>query len=298
MLSPSLRSKLHDKSLFYLHQFYSPSKGGPLGDSWLKGTDLLLEPDSSNEWNSYTQLLTEAGVRLRPKLDALIWTGGNGSGQITAKNVYLALAARIWKPLKSICRQRIWRDECPIKLKLFAWLLLENKLLFWDILQGRGWVGPNRCPLCKCNNESSQHVFIHCPFTREIWSHLASVLNFSLHWTGINVLACFQNWCTNNYTLPLLPIHLCWHVWKTRNAPIFDEKRPSFLSVSTLLLAEADKSGNLKTKPSLRQSLAIPFDRAVAWFDGASQQGGTLCGAGGKIALNPHTCIRWTLNCG
>jgi ribonuclease HI len=120
-----------------------------------------------------------------------------------------------------------------------------------------------------------------------------------MHWTGINVLACFQNWCSNNNTLSLLPIHLCWQVWKTRNAAIFNEKMPSIHSVSTLLLAEANKSGKyLKAKPSLRQSFSIPIDRAVAWFDGASQQGGTLCGAGGKIALNPHTCIRWTLNCG
>jgi ribonuclease HI len=36
----------------------------------------------------------------------------------------------------------------------------------------------------------------------------------------------------------------------------------------------------------------------VAWFDGASQQGGALCGAGGEIVLNSHSCIRWTLNCG
>jgi ribonuclease HI len=44
--------------------------------------------------------------------------------------------------------------------------------------------------------------------------------------------------------------------------------------------------------------LIIPTDRTVAWFDGASQKGGTLCGAGGKIVLNSHSSIRWTLNCG
>jgi ribonuclease HI len=299
LLSPSLRAQLHEKSLFYLHQFYSPSKGGLLGDSWLNGADLLLDLNSSIEWNGYIQLLIEAGIRLHPKADLLIWTGGNGSGQISAKNVYLALASRIWKPIKHSCRQRIWRDECPTKLKLFTWLLLENKLLFWDNLQARGWIGPSRCPLCKCNIESTQHVFIHCTFAREIWTRLASILNFTLNWTGINILACFQNWYTNHNTFTLLPIHLCWQVWKTRNAAIFNEKIPSIHTVTTILLTEANLSGNnLKAKPSLRQSFPIPIDRAVAWFDGASQQRGTLCGAGGKIILNHHTCIRWTLNGG
>jgi len=51
-------------------------------------------------------------------------------------------------------------------------------------------------------------------------------------------------------------------------------------------------------QPLIRHPFQFPTDRAVPWFDGASQQGGALCGAGGEIALNPHSCIRWTLNCG
>jgi ribonuclease HI len=39
------------------------------------------------------------------------------------------------------------------------------------------------------------------------------------------------------------------------------------------------------------------MDRAVAWFDGASQQGGALCGAGGKLIINSHSSISWMINC-
>jgi ribonuclease HI len=64
-------------------------------------------------------------------------------------------------------------------------------------------------------------------------------------------------------------------------------------------LTEAANLGKtLQPKTSDWQPFQIPVDRAVASFDGASQQGGALCGAGGKIALNPHTSIRWTLNGG
>ena len=36
----------------------------------------------------------------------------------------------------------------------------------------------------------------------------------------------------------------------------------------------------------------------VAWFDGAAQQAGLFCGAGGIITINAQTVYRWTLNCG
>jgi ribonuclease HI len=36
----------------------------------------------------------------------------------------------------------------------------------------------------------------------------------------------------------------------------------------------------------------------ICWFDGASQNNGTLCGAGGIIRTGGNTYYRWTLNCG
>jgi ribonuclease HI len=36
----------------------------------------------------------------------------------------------------------------------------------------------------------------------------------------------------------------------------------------------------------------------VAWFDGAAQLDGILCGAGGVLKLPDFTVIRWVLNCG
>jgi hypothetical protein len=283
ILSPPLRAHLQDKNLLYLHQFYRPSKGGPLGDSWLSGSELQLELDLKVEWDDFTQLLKESGVRLQSKSDSLIWTGGDRSGQLTAKNVYQALAALTWKPLSSNWRQRIWRDICPLKLKLFAWLLLENKLLFWDKLQARGWEGPNRCSLCNHDSESTLHVFILCPFTRAIWSYISSALNFSSLWTGNNVQACFQNWFLNNSAQSMLPIHLCWQVWLSRNATIFNDKKPSFLYVSSLILAEANKVDKLY-RSSLRIGFLFSFQSIGRWpgSTGPHNKGARFVELGGK----------------
>jgi hypothetical protein len=39
-------------------------------------------------------------------------------------------------------------------------------------------------------------------------------------------------------------------------------------------------------------------DSTLAWFDGATQSDGSLCGARGVIKALEATVIKWTFNCG
>ena len=96
LLSPPLLAHLHSKSLYCLHQFSISPSGGQLGEHWLNGTDLQLDSVLKDEWDDFTQQLTDADIRLQERLDALIWTGGDSTGFLTAKNVYQALATKFW----------------------------------------------------------------------------------------------------------------------------------------------------------------------------------------------------------
>jgi hypothetical protein len=187
MLSPPLLAHLHSKSLFFLHQFRSPSSGGQLGEHWLSGMDLQLESNLKCEWDGFTQLLTDSGIRLQERPDTLMWTGGDGSGTLTAKNVYQALAEKFWSKINATWRQKIWKGDCPIKLKLFVWLLIKNKLLVWSNLQACGWEGPSRCILCKLHSETISHVFNECSFFRSVWQLIAPALRLTTTWTGSSV---------------------------------------------------------------------------------------------------------------
>jgi hypothetical protein len=50
-------------------------------------------------------------------------------------------------------RKNFWSWNIQMKVKLFFWLVAENKVLTWQILQQKGWQGPGRCYLCKEANE-------------------------------------------------------------------------------------------------------------------------------------------------
>jgi hypothetical protein len=117
-------------------------------------------------------MLMAAGIRLQDRPDLFLWTGGDQSGTLTAKNVYQALTTFYWPLDKTNRFQQLWKANCPLKLKLFTWLLIENRVLVWPNLQARGWEGPSRCYLCLHQSESISHLFIFCPFVRVVWQLL------------------------------------------------------------------------------------------------------------------------------
>lgn len=72
------------------------------------------------------------------------------------------------------CRLRyakyIWRVWCPLKIRVFLWLLAKEALLTLENLQKREWIGPNICVLCGHEEESTQHITLSCEYARVIWS--------------------------------------------------------------------------------------------------------------------------------
>lgn len=164
-LSSRLLECLHNLGLHYLFHLKAPHSSCTLGESWKTISLLLLDRELSVEWIRYTKHLNEAGICLQERPDKLIWTGGDKSGLISVRNIYKALTNGIWPTCDQTWRNRMWKWKCPLKIKLFTCLLTENKLLVWDILQNKGWLGPNRCILCKENSETSYHLFVSCTFT-------------------------------------------------------------------------------------------------------------------------------------
>ena len=63
----------------------------------------------------------------------------------------------------------IWKSKASSKVKVFAWLAAHKKVNTNDLLQlGRKpskALSPELCILCRESGETSDHLFLHCPFT-------------------------------------------------------------------------------------------------------------------------------------
>ena len=48
-----------------------------------------------------------------------------------------------------------WKCFFQLKVCMFGWLLLHNRILTWDNLRRKGWFGPGFCVLCEMEEENS-----------------------------------------------------------------------------------------------------------------------------------------------
>ena len=97
--------------------------------------------------------------------DAVRWKR-ESNGVFGAKGAYKILVG------SSACvfpNRRIWMDKVPTKVSFFAWEASWGKILTLDKLQRRGWQLPNRCFLCGCEEESANHIMLHCTVVKTLW---------------------------------------------------------------------------------------------------------------------------------
>jgi len=88
----------------------------------------------------------------------------------------------------------LWQWQIPLKIKMFAWLMLEHKILIWDNLVRRGFVGPNMFVLCGAEGENTKHLFVDCTFTKDIQYNILKQLKCKDIWEGIQVADYYIQW--------------------------------------------------------------------------------------------------------
>jgi ribonuclease HI/exonuclease III len=125
----------------------------------------------------------------------------------------------------------IWKFKTIPKIDLFLWTLGHDSILTGDNLKRKGWAGPFRCPLCLQAEESSPHLFLSCPFSKEVWTLVAGShfpLPSDLH-------SLLMDWITlSPFPSPkqslvtilwqILPRFTLWGLWLERNSRLFREK--------------------------------------------------------------------------
>jgi hypothetical protein len=76
----------------------------------------------------------------------------------------------------------LWEWKLPLKVKVFIWLLLEERILTWDNLTKRGFQGRSICVLCKEREENVLHLFGKCRFIINIWHIISKELKLVNKW--------------------------------------------------------------------------------------------------------------------
>ena len=124
----------------------------------------------------------------------------------------------------------IWKSKCMMKLKVFAWLLFQDRLNTRNMLKRRHYnIGDDHnCFLCDQSiEETVEHMIFTCVFSRQCWSKLGII------WDPFpGRLQAIQDQ-KNNHPSPLFLekfIVAAWSMWKERNNHHFRAIPPSLQS--------------------------------------------------------------------
>ena len=126
----------------------------------------------------------------------------------------------------------IWRSWAPMRVSLFAWEASWNKILTIDQLKRRGRNMPNRCYLCKMEEETNDHLILFCKKATMLWSLLFSlfdvqwVLHSSMKRNLIGWHGAFVS-RRKDKAWRVAPLCLMWTLWKERNERIFNDTERS-----------------------------------------------------------------------
>jgi ribonuclease HI len=265
----------------------------------MSSIDLRLSEPLASEWTLFTAALKEAGISLKAEPDVLLWAGGDGSGKITANNLYLALQKRFFDGHGLPWRHKLWKLQMPLKLKLFAWLAGYDKLLTWAALQRRGWMGPSVCLLCRSGPEDLLHLLLYCPFSKAVWQQASNFFSLQIPWRGSSINDAFTRWFSAISAPHSLVIHFGWQLWLERNRVLFEGAKPSLHRVYFKTLFSFKLKQDTRSFPPPRAMfLDLAEGHTLAFFDGAAQTNGARCGAGGFFKTHQSRTTYWFINCG
>ncbi|RVX20614.1 putative ribonuclease H protein [Vitis vinifera] len=118
---------------------------------------------SFNDWEleAVVSLLSVLqGKRLNVGMeDRVVWNASK-NGSFSVKSLYNTLDSGGAVPFPW---RIIWSPCVPTKVGFFAWEASWGKVLTQDHLKRRGWSLANRCFLCCDDEETINHILIHCP---------------------------------------------------------------------------------------------------------------------------------------
>ena len=158
--------------------------------------------------------------------DMLIWKH-NANGVFSVKSGYASSITQ--SPVTAGPWKLIWGLNIPPKLKIFAWLFFQGRLLTNVCRARRHIVSDPSCPHCPGIPETMIHLFRDCPKASYVWKSIGGpttmLRTYILDWDGWLNANILQKSCLFlGFQWVQLFLFTCWFIWKWRNKRIFDLK--------------------------------------------------------------------------
>jgi hypothetical protein len=168
----------------------------------------------------------------------LVWSWNRTTGTITTNLTYQCIASNSHNEVSCWWYKEIWRVNIHRKIICFMWLCLKDRILIGANFRKRGGIGPVVCNLCLKDDETTNHLFIHCEYTQYIWKEILSSLKFLDAWNISTLEENLLQWFTIYPKMRYIPFLVCWRIWKYRNKILFENWQRDDSRIITKILLD------------------------------------------------------------
>jgi hypothetical protein len=147
-------------------------------NNWTRGLWRMSTATEIAELISLWEAVSE--VQLTENEDSIRWKLTT-SGQYSSRSTYRAQLAGSYCSFDALA---IWKTKVESKHRFFAWLLVQRKILTADKLLAKNCPCNPMCPLCDQENETTDHLCLHCVFVQEVWVLVAEWSDDAVHVPG------------------------------------------------------------------------------------------------------------------
>ena len=190
----------------------------------------FLRPLNDWELQEMTRFLQFLhGIKFQPLgVDKLSLKNVNDKG-FSVKSMYKGLDV---SPALDFPHRLVWNPVVPPKMGVFAWEAAWGKVLTLDQLKRRGMEFANRCFMCEEEEETIDHLLIHCNFAKSLWDLLLSIVGISWVFphSVLNNLLAWQGTAVGKKRKKIwlaAPVCLFWNIWCARNRLVFQNEVPN-----------------------------------------------------------------------
>ncbi|KAE8799374.1 retrotransposon unclassified [Hordeum vulgare] len=160
--------------------------------------------------------------------DSISWSL-SPSGEFSVSSAYLALCRMPVLPWLS----PLWKAPLPLKIKIFVWQLLRDRLPSGTEVLKRHGPGNDICPLCHVP-ETGSHILFSCVAAQALWCFVREALG--QEWEASDLADFLQVRATQvghkRRLFWLVFAAMMWTLWTTRNKMVIEKVFPRCASDS------------------------------------------------------------------
>lgn len=171
-----------------------------------------LNLEEAAQWEALMDTIKD--IQINRGADKVVWVLEK-SGIYSTKSMYRMLAHR---GVVNYQMRRVWESKLPLKIKIFLWQAIQDRLQTRVNLKERGWKGNRNCVICN-KPETTDHILFKCIVAKFTWTCIREALSLDSVPTGMQDM--LETWARTKHKHAKLTIFCCaiilWGIWTTRN---------------------------------------------------------------------------------